>query len=124
MLGEDPQIVMDFVIFLITERYGIHEPHAMSGVLMPCYYVNNTKTFLTIDSSAFLKYGINLGDFSFLSLEHAIQLRNDKSEQHSIGFVDVKTIVNPNDTSIQNEVKDAWERADFILYDYIENSSI
>lgn len=124
MLGEDPQIVMDFVIFLITERYGVHEQHAMFGQAMPCYYVNNTKTFLTSDSSTFVKYGINLEDFSCLPLDEAIRLRNDKNANHSIGFVEAKMIINPNDTTIQSEVKDAWERADFILYDHLENKKV
>jgi len=121
MLGEDPQIVMDFIIFLIAERYGIYESHAISGQEFPCYYVNNTKTFLVPDPDKFVNYGVNLKDFSFLPLQEAIHLRNAKDEKISIGFVNSRELIQLNDDQVKSEIKDAWERADFILYDNIDD---
>jgi hypothetical protein len=119
MLGEDPQIVMDFIVFKLTEAYGVPELHVTSGQSLPCYYINNTKTFLTMDNEL-QPYGIKLDDFTHLTIEDAIALRNDKTVDHSIGFVESRTIIDSQSEGIKTEVKDAIERAEFILYDHLD----
>lgn len=119
MVGEDPQIVMDYIVFKLTETYGVHETHVASGLSLPCYYINNTKTFLTLDKDL-NPYGLNLVDLTELTIEDAIVLRNDKAVDHSIGFVESRLIIDSESEGIKNEVKDAIERADFILYDHLD----
>lgn len=120
LLGEDPQIVMDCVVFLLTERYGVPQVHELSGQALPCYYVNNTQTFVT--PVPLPSYGLKLNDLSFLPIDEAIRLRNDKSNEYSIGFVESRVITNLDDKDINSSVKDAFERADFILYDHIKSN--
>lgn len=119
MLGEDPQIVMDFIVFKLTEAYGVPEHHVTSGQHLPCYYINNIKTFLTT-ANELQPYGIKLDDLMHLTIEEAIALRNDKTVEHSIGFVESRTIIDSNSAGIKTEVKDAIERAEFILYDHLD----
>lgn len=120
MLGEDPQIVMDYIIFNLAESYGVQETHLVSGELLPCYYVNNTKTFLTLrDIKA--PYGLDLTDMSLLSIEDSVQLRNDKDNVKPIAFVDTRQIMKADIEGIRVELRDAIERAEFIIYDYTEN---
>lgn len=119
MLGEDPQIVMDFIVFKLTEVYGIPETHVISGHSLPCYYINNTKTFLTL-TDELPPYGIKLNDLTHLTIEEAIALRNDKAVDHSIGFVESRIIIDSKLEGLKSEVKDAIERAEFILYDHLD----
>lgn len=120
MLGEDPQIVMDHVIYQLTDVYGVHEQHLVSGILFPCYYVNNTKTFLTIEDIN-EPYGLNLTDMSKLNIQQAIQLRNDATNVNPIAFVETRHIVKADMAGIHVELRDAIERAEFIIYDHTEN---
>lgn len=120
MLGEDPQIVMDYVIFQLTELYAVHEQHLVTGDFFPCYYVNNTKTFLTLKDIN-EPYGLNLSDMSKLTIEDAVKLRNDKTNVNQIAFVETRYIVKSDMVGIRIELRDAIERAEFILYDNIEN---
>lgn len=119
MIGEDPQIVMDFIVFKLTEAYGVPELHVTSGQSLPCYYINNTKTFLT-KADELQPYGIKLDDLTHLTIEEAIALRNDKTVEHSIGFVESRIILDSQSEEIKTEVKDAIERAEFILYDHLD----
>lgn len=119
MLGEDPQIVMDFIVFKLTEAYGVPELHVTSGQSLPCYYINNTKTFLTTGNEL-QPYGIKLDDLTNLTIEDACALKNDKTVNHSIGFVESRTIMDSQLEGIKTEVKDAIERAEFILYDHLD----
>lgn len=120
MLGEDPQIVMDFIIFKLTELYGVEEEHYTSGNMLACYYINNTKTFLT-SYEKMQSYGINLDNSSYLTIEEAIKLRNDKDVLYHIGFVETRIQLTVETVNIKNETKDALERAEFIIYDNIED---
>lgn len=120
MLGEDPQIVMDYVIFQLTELYAVHEQHLVTGDLFPCYYVNNTKTFLTLKDIN-EPYGLNLADMSKLTIEDAVQLRNDITNVNPIAFVETRHIVKADKVGIRIELRDAIERAEFIIYDHTEN---
>lgn len=119
MLGEDPQIVMDHLIFQLTEVYSVHEPHLMAGELLPCYYVNNTKTFLTLKDIN-EPYGLNLADMSKLTIEEAVKLRNDSTNVNPIAFVETRQIVKADMVGIRVELRDAIERAEFIIYDHTE----
>lgn len=120
MLGEDPQIVMDYVIFKLTEVYAVHEKHLVTGELFPCYYVNNPKTFLTLKDIN-EPYGMNLTDMSKLNIEQAVQLLNDSTNVNPIAFVDTQHIINADMPGIRTEIRDAIERAEFIIYDHTEN---
>lgn len=120
MLGEDSQIVMDHVIFQLTELYAVHEQHLITGDFFPCYYVNNTKTFLTLKDIN-EPYGLNLKDMSKLIIEDAVKLRNDKENVDSIGFVETRHMIKADMDGIRIELRDAIERAEFIVYDHTEN---
>lgn len=120
MLGEDPQIVMDYIVFNLAEAYSVQEQHLVSGDLLPCYYINNTKTFLTLKDTN-EPYGLNLTDMSKLNIEQAVQLRNDSTNVKPIAFVDTRQIMKADMPGIRTEIRDAIERAEFIIYDHIEN---
>jgi len=120
MLGEDPQIVMDYVIFQLAELYAVHEEHLITGEFFPCYYVNNVKTFLT-SKDINEPYGLNLTDMSKLNIEQAIQLRNDPTNVNPISFMETRHIVKADMAGIRTELRDSIERADFIIYDHTEN---
>lgn len=122
-IGEDPQIVTDFIIVKLTELYGLRELNHYDNKEYSCYYINNTQTFITENNNT--KYGLkvnNPDDFECMDDETTLKLHKDESNKIPIMFVSSRTALNiDEDCPHIDAVKDAYERADFLIYDHVDN---
>lgn len=128
-LGEDPRIVMDYIIFKIAERYGVREVYHANEKEYSCYYSNNTCTFLLSnkeiedlreDGDLYPKvYGIlsKNGEITKLKLQEAIDLKNTIETPDYLWFVETHSLepFDHDNEKLKESVAFADDRADFIL---------
>lgn len=134
-IGEDPRIVMDNIIYLIAEQYGLKEKY-QNGINYPSYYANNVQFFLlpndeydTINASTNFTakvYGITINnemksyiDYDLYMDEH----RNRVKLQNSL-FAEIRTnntIIDEMKENVRESLINAQERADYLLFYHVES---
>jgi hypothetical protein len=90
--------------------------HDFSNNDYPCYFVNNIQTFL-VNIKSETPYGIDMDNGVNVSINDAIKLRNDQLNDHVIGFVECRQDIEYD--AMDESVKDAFDRADFIINEQI-----